>query len=47
MCFVSPRLIEGHAAIPEACHLAWNASAENAERIGSLCLSPWLKKLIG
>ena len=45
--FLSLRLLEGHEAIADACCAAWNAIADDAERIQSLCLYPWIKKVIG
>lgn len=45
--FLSLRLLEGYDAIVDACCTAWNVVAEDAERIRSLCLYPWIKKVIG
>ena len=45
--FLSLRLLEDYDAIVEACCTAWNAIAEDADRIRSLCLYPWIQKVIG
>lgn len=45
--FLSLRLLEDYDAIVDACCKAWNVVAEDAERIRSLCLYPWIKKVIG
>lgn len=45
--FLSLRLLQDYDAIVDACCKAWNVVAEDAERIRSLCLYPWIKKVIG
>jgi hypothetical protein len=45
--FLSLCLLEDYEAIVNACCKAWNGVAEDAERIRSLCLYPWTKKVIG
>jgi hypothetical protein len=45
--FLSLRLLDDCDAIVGACCTAWNVVAEDAERIRSLCLYPWIKKVIG
>ena len=45
--FLCPRLLEGYDAIVNACCIAWNAVADDPGRLRSLCLSPWIKKVIG
>lgn len=45
--FLSLRLLEDYDAIVDACCTAWNVVAEDAERIRSLCLYQWIKKVIG
>ena len=45
--FLSLRLLEDYNAIVEACCTAWNAIADDADRIRALCLYPWIKKVIG
>lgn len=45
--FLSLRLLDDYDAIVGACCTAWNVIAEDAERIRSLCLYPWIKKVIG
>lgn len=44
--FLSLRLLEDYDAIVDACGTAWNVVAEDAERIRSLCLYSWIKKVI-
>lgn len=44
---LSLRLLEGCDAIVDACCIARNAIADDADRIRSLCLYPWIKKIIG
>ena len=45
--FLCLRLLEGYDAIVYACCTAWNAIADDADRIRSLCLYPWITKVIG
>ena len=45
--FLSLHVLEGDDAIVHACCAAWTAIAEDADRIRSLCLSPWIEKVIG
>ncbi len=45
--FLSLRVLEGYDAIVDACCVAWNAIADEADRIRSLCLYPWIDKVIG
>jgi transposase len=45
--FLSLRVLEGYDAIVDACCIAWNAIADDAERIRSLCLYPYIQKVIG
>jgi hypothetical protein len=45
--FLSLRLLEGYNATACACCTAWNAIADDADRIRSLCLYPYIKKGIG
>ena len=45
--FLSLRLLEGYNAIVDACCTAWNAIADDAERMRSLCLYPYIEKVIG
>ena len=45
-CFLSLRVFENQDAVIDACCQAWNAVADDAERIRSLCLQPWIKKII-
>ena len=44
--FLSLRVFEGYDAIVEACCTAWNVIADDPDRIRSLCLQPWIKKVI-
>lgn len=44
--FLSLRVFDDHDAIIDACCQAWNAAADDAERIKSLCLQPWIRKVI-
>ena len=44
--FLSLRVFEDQDAVIDACCQAWNAAADDAERIKSLCLQPWIKKVI-
>jgi transposase len=44
--FLSLRVLEDQEAIIDACCQAWNAVADDVERIKSLCLQPWIKKVI-
>jgi hypothetical protein len=39
-------VIEDQDAIIDACCHAWNAVADDDERVKSLCLQPWIKKVI-
>lgn len=45
--FLSLRAFPGFEAIVEVCCQAWNAFADNSGRIRSLCLQPWIWKVIG
>lgn len=45
--FLSLHLLEGSNAIVDACCTAWNAIADDADRIRPLCLDPSIEKLIG
>jgi hypothetical protein len=45
--FLSLRLLEDYDAILDACCTAWNAVADDPDRIRSLCFHPWIKKVIG
>jgi hypothetical protein len=45
--FLSLRLLKGCDAIVDACCTAWNAIADDADRLRSLCLYPWIKTVIG
>jgi transposase len=45
--FLSLRVLEGYDAIVDACCAAWNTIAEDANRIRSLCLYPYIQKVIG
>jgi hypothetical protein len=45
--FLSLRVLEGYEAIVDACRLAWNAIADDAERIRSLRFHPYIQKVIG
>lgn len=45
--FLSLRILEGYDAIVDACCIAWNAIADDAERLRSLCLYPYIQKVIG
>jgi hypothetical protein len=45
--FLSLRLLADYEAIVDACCAAWNAVADDAERLRSLCLHPWIKEVIG
>ena len=45
--FLSLRLLEGYDAIVDACCAAWNAIADDADRLRSMCHHPWIKKVIG
>ena len=45
--FLSLRVLEGYEAIVDACCIAWNAIADDADRIRSLCLYPYIQKVIG
>lgn len=44
--FLSLRVFPNYDAILEACCNAWNAFAGDANRIRSLCLQSWIKKVI-
>lgn len=44
--FLSLRVFPGYDAIVDACCAAWNAIADDADRIRSLCLQPWIKRLV-
>ena len=44
--FLSLRVFEDQEAIIDACCQAWNAVADDADRIKSLCLQPWIRKVI-
>ena len=45
--FLSLRVLEGYDATVDACRLAWNAIADDAERPRSLCLYPHIRKVTG
>ena len=45
--FLSPRVFTGFEAIVDARRHAWNAFADDPDRIRSLCLQPWIQKVIG
>ncbi|MEE4277715.1 MAG: transposase, partial [Halieaceae bacterium] len=45
--FLSLRVLEGYEAIVDACCIAWNAIADDTDRIRSLCLYPYIQKVIG
>ena len=45
--FLSLRLLKGYDAIVDACCIAWNAIADDADRIRSLRLYPYIQKVIG
>jgi hypothetical protein len=45
--FPSLRLMQGDTAVVDACCDAWNATADDAEGIRTLCLYPYIQKLIG
>ena len=45
--FLSLRVLEGYEAIVDACCIARNAIANDVDRIRSLCLYPWIQKVIG
>ena len=42
--FLSLRVIPDYDAIVDACCAAWNAVADDADRIPSLCLQPWIMR---
>ncbi|MGI9490209.1 MAG: transposase [Geminicoccaceae bacterium] len=44
--FLSLRVFEDQDAIIDACCHAWNAIADDADRIKSLSCQPWIKKVI-
>jgi len=44
--FLSLRVFEDQDAIIDACCHAWNAVADDAERIKSLSCQPWIKRVI-
>lgn len=44
--FLSLRLLEGYDAILDACCTAWNTIADDTDRIRSLCLYPYIQKVI-
>jgi hypothetical protein len=44
--FLSLLIFEDQEAIIEASCQAWNAFADDAERTKSLCLQPWIRKVI-
>ncbi len=45
-CFLSLQLWSDPEDIVKACCDAWNALADRPHRIQSLCLQPWVKKVI-
>lgn len=45
--FLSLRVFPDFDAIVDACCHAWNAFADDPDRIRSLCLKPWIRKVIG
>ena len=45
--FLSLRVFQDFDAIVDACCQAWNAFADHPDRIRSLCLQPWIRKVIG
>ena len=44
--FLSLRVFEDQDAIIDACCHAWNAVADDADRIKSLSCQPWIKRVI-
>lgn len=44
--FLSLQVFPDQAAIVQACCDAWNALVEEADRIKSLCLQPWVRRVI-
>ncbi len=44
--FLSLRVFPDYDTIVDACCAAWNAFADDADRIRSLCLQPWIKRLL-
>lgn len=44
---LSLRVFPDVEAIVDACRHAWNAFADDPDRIRSLCLQPWIRKGIG
>lgn len=44
--FLSLRIFPDYHAIVGACCAAWNAFADDADRIRSLCIQPWIKRLL-
>lgn len=45
--FLSLRVLPDHEAIIDACCHAWNGVAEDHARLQSLCLQPWIQRVIG
>ena len=45
--FLSLRVFPDFEAIVDACCHAWSAFADDPDRIRSLCLQPWIRKVIG
>ena len=45
--FLSLRVFPDFDAIVDACRHAWNAFADDPDRIQSLCLQPWIRNVIG
>jgi len=45
--FLSLRVFPDFDAIVDACCHAWNAFADDPDRIRSLCLQPWIRTVIG
>lgn len=44
--FLSLRVFADFEAIVDACCHAWNAFADDPDRIPSICLQPWIQKVI-
>ncbi len=44
--YLSLRLLSDAEAIIDACCEAWNALLDEADRLRSLCLQPWIAKII-
>ncbi|MFO7853674.1 MAG: hypothetical protein R6V44_00305 [Paracoccaceae bacterium] len=44
--FLGLRVFPDFDAIVDACRHAWNAFADDSDRIRSLCLQPWIRRFI-